>query len=241
MIQHTFSVLAHNCSRKDKRIMENYYEGERKGAGKEVGRKKQKGWKERGREAHSDFFGFSQVLCAFYFGPSLPLSMLCLQHAMPSSLFAPDEILLPSATGSNASKTTCLGLSSFKQNPCLSTLQSNVYTSVYFWSLSPLGLREVFSFCCSWTAGFITGEEQSHLPLCSPKTEHTVGLRLGCPKWHIDYFELKLLVKQPVQEGHADPPCLECRILISPVKGVLHAQVKRGWEGRESWDTLPLS
>ena len=26
------------------------------------------------------------------------------------------------------------------------------------------------------------------------------------PLWHIDYFELKLLKKQPVQEGHVDPP-----------------------------------
>lgn len=26
------------------------------------------------------------------------------------------------------------------------------------------------------------------------------------PLWHIDYFELKLLEKQPVQEGHFDSP-----------------------------------
>lgn len=24
--------------------------------------------------------------------------------------------------------------------------------------------------------------------------------------WHNDYFELKVLEKQPVQEGHTDPP-----------------------------------
>ena len=28
-------------------------------------------------------------------------------------------------------------------------------------------------------------------------------------QWHIDYFELKLLKKWPVQEGHSEPPfCL---------------------------------
>ena len=26
------------------------------------------------------------------------------------------------------------------------------------------------------------------------------------PLWHIDHFELKLLKKQPAQEGHSDPP-----------------------------------
>ena len=26
------------------------------------------------------------------------------------------------------------------------------------------------------------------------------------PQWHIDYFELEFLKKQPMQEGHSDPP-----------------------------------
>ena len=26
------------------------------------------------------------------------------------------------------------------------------------------------------------------------------------PQWHIDYFELKLLKKRSMQEGHSDPP-----------------------------------
>lgn len=46
------------------------------------------------------------------------------------------------------------------------------------------------------------------------------------PKWHIDYFELKWLKKQPVQQGHSDPPfCLtESRKQISHVKGTLPVQ-----------------
>ena len=43
------------------------------------------------------------------------------------------------------------------------------------------------------------------------------------PQWHIDYFEVKLLKKELIQEGHSDPPlCLpENRELISHVKGSL--------------------
>lgn len=110
MVQHTFPMLAHNCSRKDERKYGEILRGRE-------GRSREGSWKEEAKRvggerkrAHSDFFGFSQVLCAFYFGPSLPLSMLRLQHAMPFSPFAPDEILLPSATGSNASKPTRLML-----------------------------------------------------------------------------------------------------------------------------------
>ena len=45
------------------------------------------------------------------------------------------------------------------------------------------------------------------------------------PQWHIDYFELKLLKKQPLQERHTDPPfCLpESRKLISHMKGTFPA------------------
>ena len=40
------------------------------------------------------------------------------------------------------------------------------------------------------------------------------------PQWHIDYFELKLLQKQPGQEGHFDPPVsLKAGNKISHVKG----------------------
>ena len=41
------------------------------------------------------------------------------------------------------------------------------------------------------------------------------------PQWHIDYFELKLLKKWLMQEGHSDPPfCLpENRKYVSCVKG----------------------
>ena len=49
------------------------------------------------------------------------------------------------------------------------------------------------------------------------------------PYWHIDSFELKLLKKWPVQEGHSDPPlCLpESTEDISHVKGALPASESR--------------
>ena len=48
------------------------------------------------------------------------------------------------------------------------------------------------------------------------------------PQWHIDYFELKLLQKQPGQEGHFDPPVsLKAGNKISHVKGAPPASMGR--------------
>ena len=44
----------------------------------------------------------------------------------------------------------------------------------------------------------------------------------GRPHWHVDYFELKLLMKQLVQEGHTKPPLsLESGKQLSQVTGSL--------------------
>lgn len=32
------------------------------------------------------------------------------------------------------------------------------------------------------------------------------GFLQNLPQWRVDYFDLKLLKKQPMQEGHSDPP-----------------------------------
>lgn len=91
-----------------KENMEKYYEGEREGAGMEVRRKKG-GRREEERHTLTSLDS-PKCYVLLTLAPSLPLSMLQLQHAMPFSPFAPEEILHPSATGFNASEATPLVL-----------------------------------------------------------------------------------------------------------------------------------
>lgn len=44
-------------------------------------------------------------------------------------------------------------------------------------------------------------------------------LQNNIPQWHIDYFELKLLDKQPVPEGHLAPLSPWMQEINLPVKG----------------------
>ena len=59
------------------------------------------------------------------------------------------------------------------------------------------------SFLLLWALGFLIKSEKAS---CSWRWWDSGQAILNTPLWHTDYFELKLLKKQLMQEGHSDPP-----------------------------------
>lgn len=174
---------AHNCCRKNERKFGEILIRKR---GKERGRKLEGRRKKGGRreEERHTLTSLDSPKCYVLF----TLASLCLWACSVFSMQCPSPPLHQMRSCIHPQQD----LIHLKLPPCAAPLWSRIplsgpcnpmfilqFSSDFF--LTWVSER-CLAPCCPGTAGFITGEEQSHLPLCSLTAEHPAGAQGGLPQ-----------------------------------------------------------